>query len=153
MKRIVVQQRSQENLWLSSKGMQSYMSGNDEVLSGVPSFTTQPSSITRTVTDNAGFSAVASGTPTYQWYHNGTALTNGGRISGATSTTLKIAPTLMADAGSYYSITNTDATSSVATLTLLPLTFGNGPGYRQASTAAVVSDGTNYTVGQISDFN
>lgn len=41
---------------------------------------------------------------TYQWYKNGTALTNGGNISGATNSTLAISPAGSGDAANYYCI-------------------------------------------------
>ena len=38
---------------------------------------------------------------TYQWYKNGVAITNGGRISGATSSSLNITSTVSSDSGKY----------------------------------------------------
>jgi hypothetical protein len=81
------------------------------------------------VGSNAVLSVTATGTPplSFQWQQNGTNLSNGGRISGATSNVLTIAATLTNDAGSYtVSLTNpvSALTSAVATLTVLvPATF------------------------------
>ena len=70
---------------------------------------TQPS-LAQTVcaTFPVSFTVVATGTGlTYQWYKKGTpdiALSNGGNISGATSTTLILAQAQLTDAGAYYVI-------------------------------------------------
>jgi autotransporter-associated beta strand protein len=62
------------------------------------SITSQPTSVSVVTNVRASFSVAASGTAlTYQWYKNGTALTNGGEISGAQSTNLVIYPTQAAD--------------------------------------------------------
>ena len=52
----------------------------------------------------AAITVTAQGTPpfTYQWYHNGVPITNGGHDSGANSPSLKIQPLSAADAGAYY---------------------------------------------------
>jgi hypothetical protein len=60
--------------------------------------------------------------PSYLWYSNGVALTNGGRISGASSATLTIASVQTNDSGAGYQVVVTNiygsATSSLATLTV-----------------------------------
>jgi hypothetical protein len=65
--------------------------------------TTQPVATQTLCTgQNATFSVVASGTGlTYQWKKGGTALTNGGTISGATSATLTITGLVAGDAATY----------------------------------------------------
>ena len=74
------------------------------VLSGVPPTITMPP-VARTVTAGsvATFSVVAGGSPTltYQWRKTTTALTNGGKISGATGATLTVTNAQVADASSY----------------------------------------------------
>ena len=77
------------------------------------------------VGSNAVFSVTPSGSAplSFQWQKDGTNLSNGGRISGATSNLLTIAATTTNDAGDYsVSITNpvsAPLTSAVATLTVL----------------------------------
>jgi len=72
---------------------------------------------------NVSFSVAASGegTLTYKWYRGSTPLSNGGRISGATSAQLQIGDVEAADAGEY-SVTVTaecgPVSSSAATLTV-----------------------------------
>src|SRR5262249_33919305 len=63
--------------------------------------TNQPSSQTVLLGSNATFSVgVASlAAPAYQWLQNGLALTNGGRISGATNASLTISNVQSNDAG------------------------------------------------------
>ncbi len=76
-------------------------------------------SVGRTVT----LSVTASGTGplTYHWRKGGQPLTDGGRISGATSPTLTISATWMSDSGSYDVVVTNDCgsvTSAPATLTV-----------------------------------
>ncbi|WP_162126332.1 beta strand repeat-containing protein [Flavobacterium phycosphaerae] len=53
--------------------------------------------------NSASFSVTATGGGlTYQWYNGATLLTNGGAISGATSSTLTINPVALSDAGTTY---------------------------------------------------
>lgn len=75
------------------------MYGSAAVSVGPPSISSQPASITCVSNVAASFSVGASGVSlTYQWYKNGTALTNGGDISGAQTTNLVISPTRASDA-------------------------------------------------------
>ncbi len=63
------------------------------------SIVTQPSSVTVVSNLPASFSVQASGAAlTYQWYLNGTALTNGGNLSGVTTSNLTITASQDADA-------------------------------------------------------
>ena len=69
------------------------------------------------------FTVSATGTPapTYQWRKGGVDLTDGGSISGATTTTLSINPVAMTDAGSYDVVVANScdtATSTAVTLWL-----------------------------------
>ena len=68
-----------------------------------PFITTQPTNQTLAPGVTATLRVAAVGTPTltYQWYTNGVPLANGGRISGATSTTLTINNFSSIDAGTY----------------------------------------------------
>ena len=83
--------------------------------------TMQPVSQSALLSGNVTFLSSVTGTAplNYQWYFNGTALTNGGRVSGAMATNLTIANAQTNDAGSYQLIVTNNygtATSVVATL-------------------------------------
>ncbi len=63
---------------------------------------TNPVSLVVGLGTNGGFSVLAAGANlSYHWSHNGTALTNGGRIAGASSAVLSITSCQDADAGTY----------------------------------------------------
>ena len=88
-----------------------------------PAITTQPQSLTSAAGTTASFSATATGSAplSYQWRLNGVNLANGGRISGATTTTLTISGVQSADAGSYTLVVSNGAgsvTSAAAALTV-----------------------------------
>jgi len=88
-----------------------------------PAIASQPSDAFPCLDATATFTvaATASGTPTYQWRKGGVALVNGGRISGADSTTLSIANVEASDVGSYDCRVTNDfgtATSDPAMLTI-----------------------------------
>ena len=99
-----------------------------------PSFTTHPSGQSAVAGGNVSFTVVAAGnpTPTIQWQKGGVNLSNGGRISGAATSTLQITGVLTSDADSYRAVaTNglgSTATSNPATLTIgassQTITFG-----------------------------
>lgn len=100
-----------------------------------PNITTQPSNTTVTIGGNAAF--VCSATPpanfTYQWRKGGVNLTNGGRISGATSTALAITGVQADDAGGYDCVVTDISTgcvksSNTATLTAACFQFTVQPG-------------------------
>src|SRR5262249_26112198 len=69
----------------------------------VPVITNAPSGSTNPAGTTVIFKVAATGALplNYQWFKNGNSLTDGGRISGSTGTTLTISNTLGADAGSY----------------------------------------------------
>ncbi|MEO5803498.1 MAG: immunoglobulin domain-containing protein [Verrucomicrobiota bacterium] len=122
------------------------------VVSGLPSVTSQPSSRTNNAGTIATFSISATGSDplNYQWRKNSLLISDGGNISGATSTTLMIANVLAADAGTYsVVVTNSlGSTNSLnATLTVIdpvidtqPLSRANAPG--TTATFSVVAAGT-----------
>jgi len=68
-----------------------------------PTITVQPTSVKVCQGDPASFTVVAtgSGTLTYRWRRNGSNLSDGGNISGATTPTLTINPTLAGSPGTY----------------------------------------------------
>lgn len=84
----------------------------------------QPASQSVLLSNSVAFSASAIGTAplAYQWYFNGGALTDGGRVTGSTTTNLHIANVQTIDSGAYQLVvTNSygSRTSMVATLTVL----------------------------------
>jgi len=121
-----------------------------------PAITGQPVSQTAVVGTNTSFFVAASGTAPlrYQWRRNGTNLTDGGNILGATASALTLAGVQTNDAGNYQVvITNSvgAVTSAVATLTVvLPDNcigspsglVGWWPGEGNASDISGVNNGT-----------
>lgn len=90
-----------------------------------PGITLQPTSRTNHLGTRATFTGQATGSaPLYfQWRKNGAALTNGGNVTGATSSTLALANVGPTDAANYtVVITNSSGsvTSTVAVLTVIP---------------------------------
>src|SRR5262249_3858628 len=88
-----------------------------------PAILTQPASQTVAVGANVNFNVNASGTGplSYQWLFNGTTLSNGGQISGATASTLALSNVQSANAGNYSVVISNVVgvvTSSVALLTI-----------------------------------
>jgi hypothetical protein len=127
-------------------------------MSSSPSFGLQPGSVSKYVTDKVILSVDGTGspTPTFQWYFNGTTVSNGTRISGAATKNLTIYPLATTDAGSYLAVaTNgipSDATSSAATLTVTNFPYGGiGHTARGVVSGQVYSGGLLGPVGQISD--
>lgn len=93
------------------------------VVDAAPSFTSQPVSRTAAIGSTQSLSVTATGTApiSYAWYKDGTALSDGGIVSGTASAQLTLAGISAADAGSYTAVaTNSlgSATSSAATLTV-----------------------------------
>jgi hypothetical protein len=89
-----------------------------------PDISVPPQNTAVILGSNATFHVTATGSVPigYRWQKNGTNLTNGGRISGATSNVLTIAATITNDEGGYsVSLSNIvgSLTSSTATLTVL----------------------------------
>lgn len=84
------------------------------------SITTQPTSSSICIGGTTSISVVATGTSlTYQWQKSGVNLTNGGSISGATSSTLVISGATGSDASTYKTIiTSTCGTATTSTAIL-----------------------------------
>src|SRR5207244_13568789 len=92
--------------------------------SGSVSITSQSTSKTSNAGTTVNFivQATGNGTLFYQWNRNSTPLSNGGAISGATTTNLTLTGVSQSNAGSYTCIvTNStnSVTSSIATLTVI----------------------------------
>ncbi|MGZ5530168.1 MAG: beta strand repeat-containing protein, partial [Limisphaerales bacterium] len=88
-----------------------------------PSITAPPASVTAVSGSTTSFSVTAGGTApfSYQWRKAGVALTNGGNISGALTSSLTISGVSAGDVNSYSVVVANDissTTSSDATLTL-----------------------------------
>ncbi len=89
-----------------------------------PVITTQPLSVTNAVGATVTFTSAASGSGplSYQWLRNSFSLSNTGRFSGVTSTTLTITNVQLSDAGSFNFVATNSvglAVSSPAYLTVL----------------------------------
>lgn len=89
-----------------------------------PAITSQPTNLFLPAGSTASFHVTATGsTPlSFRWYFGDTPLSNGGRVSGATSPDLTITSITPADAGSYWvQVTNSvRSTNSVAATLALP---------------------------------
>jgi len=112
-----------------------------------PAITSQPQSLTVPIGSPAAFNATVSGTMPLgcQWLKNGFALTDGGELSGSSSTNLVFSATTMGDLGSYAIVVSNawgSVTSSVATLTVV-------------SPPVIAQQSTNQTVvvGSAASFN
>jgi hypothetical protein len=98
-----------------------------------PVIADQPSSRTNNMGTTALFSVTATGTEplTYLWQKNGSALSDGGKVSGATTATLTLNNVSTNEAGSYSVVVTNVAgsvTSSNAVLTVTPvLHFDTSP--------------------------
>ncbi len=86
-----------------------------------PVIGTQPASVTKNAGVTATFTVSATGTApfTYQWRKNGSNLSNGGKVSGATNTTLSITNVLGADRGSYSIVISNPAGSATSSDAIL----------------------------------
>ena len=89
-----------------------------------PNIATQPLSQTLNAGTLTVFNITATGTAplSYSWLKNGSAIVSGGKISGATSSSLTIASVAAADVGSYSAIVTNSAgtaTSASAVLTVI----------------------------------
>lgn len=118
---------------------------NQAPFSGPPVIVAQPAGITVPLGNSAQFSGVAMGQSplSFQWYFNGTNLTDNGHITGSAAGTLSISNALGSDTGSYYFIVTNSvgaATSTVAKLTVLV-----PPIFTQQPSNQVVVPGSNAT--------
>ena len=98
-----------------------------DVMFSPPNITSQPVSLTRVVGMTASFSVTATGDPplSYQWLENGTNLTDGGNVSGSTTSTLTLSGVTLTNVGTYSVIVGNplySISSDPATLTVVPAT-------------------------------
>jgi Immunoglobulin I-set domain/S-layer homology domain len=94
----------------------------------VPLSVSAPSSLSICSGTDANFSVIAQGQPTltYVWRKGGVPLVNGGRISGADTSSLTIAATIPTDTGSY-DVVVTDGVGQMLTSTAADLTVADAP--------------------------
>jgi len=87
------------------------------VISAGPNITTQPASQTVNPGTTVQFTIAATGTGTltYQWRKDGVNLSNGGKISGATSTTLTVSSAQQTEVGNY-SVAVTDSRGTITSV-------------------------------------
>lgn len=124
-----------------------------------PSIASQPAPQTVVDGTSVTFTILASGnpTPTYQWYKNGVAMTDGanaggiGLISGSTAASLTITQATLPDMANYHCIaTNTSgaATSAQASLTVM-----KSPVFTTQPVAATVASGGTQTLTSVVSAN
>lgn len=92
-------------------------------VNSLPSISLQPIDASPCTGQNASFTITAAGTGiTYQWQKNGSPISNGGSISGATTPTLSISSVAAGDAGNYTCVVSgtctPNATSNIAVLSV-----------------------------------
>ncbi|MBA4137822.1 MAG: hypothetical protein C0518_10940 [Opitutus sp.] len=94
------------------------------VLAVAPAITANPNAQLVTTGGSASFSVAATGSAplSYQWRRNGSALSNGGNITGAQSATLTVSPAALADVGSYDVVVTNSAGFATSTSAPLGLT-------------------------------
>jgi hypothetical protein len=92
------------------------------ISSGV-TITTNPTAVSACTGGNAIFTTAATGSSlTYQWQKNGVNMSNGGTISGATSTSLTITGVVAGDATNYKCVITSACGSVTTTAAILTLT-------------------------------
>lgn len=109
-----------------------------------PVITQQPADATVSTGGTATFTVAASGSGlAYQWQKlvgsAWTSLTNGGRVSGATSTTLTITTAAAGDAGQYRAVVSNSAGTATSNAATLTVTVNQPP----AATLTITSGLTN----------
>ncbi|HEX7653232.1 MAG TPA: immunoglobulin domain-containing protein, partial [Verrucomicrobiae bacterium] len=110
--------------------------------------TVSPTNRLSPVTSNISLTVSAQGTAplSYRWYANGILLTNGGRITGATTATLALSNVQTNDSGTYQAIVTNNygvSTSLLANLTIyIPVSILNHP----VSQAAGLGSNVAFTV-------
>jgi hypothetical protein len=94
---------------------------------GSPSITQQPASTSAKTGEDAHFSVTVTGQQpvTYQWYYNGTALSDGDHYSGAATSQLNIHNVSLSDAGSYSAAVQNDAGTSLSATATLEISEGS----------------------------
>jgi autotransporter-associated beta strand protein len=139
------------------------VTGQTTPVTSPPSIDVQPSPVSVPVGGSAAFNVQATGFGvTYQWHRYGTNLTNGGNISGATSSTLVISPVSAADVASgvngYYVIvsgtggfTTNSVTNSLTLRTAVNLVWAGSDSVWDLATTADWLNGGNASVFNLGD--
>ena len=98
------------------------------IVASSPVILSQPTNLVTFVGDTAKFTVTAAGTVPlhYQWQMDGTNLVNGGRISGATTVTLKFSNVITNDTGITFNVVITNSAGSV-TSSVVVLAVTNVP--------------------------
>src|SRR5579872_1378339 len=94
-----------------------------------PVITSQPQSLTVNVGSAVRFTVIAADTNTnsitYQWQFNGAKLSDGGEISGSSTTTLTVSPAALSDTGTYtVVVSSTDGSITNQTPAILTVQQG-----------------------------
>jgi hypothetical protein len=124
---VTYQERGSYILWVTNGSGGSVSSTPAAFTVNDPYFTTQPpSSVTANPSLVTNFTAAATGSGilSYQWYNQSGPVSNGGDISGATTTNLTFSNLQLSDAGSYYLVATGPgggAQSSNLVITVLPI--------------------------------
>jgi len=113
-----------------------------------PAITSQPTNQSILLSSNASFAVTASGTVPlgYQWQKTGVNLSDGGKVSGATTATLNLANVATNDDASYQVVVTNNygsVTSTVATLTVLVPAFITS---QPTNLSAVLNSNVSFTV-------
>ena len=109
-----------------------------------PTITTEPINQIACDEGSVSFSVVATGVGlTYQWRKGTSALTNGGDISGATTSTLTLNPVSIADAATNYNVVVSGSIAPNATSTNVSLTVNTAPNITTEPTNQIVSAGSS----------
>ncbi len=96
------------------------LSINNVTVANPPVFTQQPMDFVVAPGGSAQFTVAASSVTSFKWQKNGSDVSNGGTISGATTATLMITGAVAADAGLYNCVaTNAAGSTSSATAALI----------------------------------
>ncbi|MEN2489541.1 MBG domain-containing protein [Flavobacterium sp. B11] len=119
------------------------------IVNSAPSITTQPSSTSVCIGDNAAFSVTASNATGYQWYvDKGTgfnAISNNAQFSGVTTSTLTINGATAELGGYAYRVVVTGGCNPSATSVNVNLTINSAPSITGQPSASSVCQGANTT--------
>jgi len=138
-------------IYVTNSGSATIRKGIAAPLNTPPTITSNPTSTTGSVGFTVGLSVIASGTSpfSYQWYFNGTPLSNTSNISGATSANLSISNFNASSAGLYHvivtnaygSATSTTATVNIPTPTITSQPQSQGALINGSATFSIVASG------------
>ncbi|MGV3632399.1 MAG: immunoglobulin domain-containing protein [Bacteroidota bacterium] len=118
----------------------------DLIIGTSPTITVQPADVTVCEGSPATFTVTASGTGlTYQWMRGGVNITDGGSISGATTSSLTINPTVAADAAGDYSVMVSGTCPAAVTSADVSLTINTAPVITVQPLDQTICEGTALT--------